>query len=416
MNLEQQLKMSAESWLGEEVLSPAESARLTALVRRRSQRSSLKRWGAVAAGLLLVGTSGLYGPALASIASDLPWVGRFIQQMAGSDEGLVWAEGQGYVMPVGKSMTKEGITFRIDSILADGARTELFWSVDGFDPAGEVSIGGLEYYYNKATRPGGWSSSYRIQDGRLLGTLSLPPLPHSVTQVGVTVAEINGVKGDWALTFSASRQALDPQTRVITINQPIRGEGYELMVTQVTLTPTGTVVEVTGESDPGFAIREVALGAKLQSLRSSGSADFEGGRQQLSYRFQFDRLDPVPERLSFRLLEITQVREGGPVLPVQPGARVEWQGATFTLDSIQMVEGRTEVRLRVDGAPKSLLDGLHKWSLRTKSGEAIRSVHLGAGELFRIDFPGQITDGIEIEALQHAESLPLPASVEIDLK
>ncbi|HLO03982.1 MAG TPA: DUF4179 domain-containing protein [Symbiobacteriaceae bacterium] len=419
MNLEQQLKMTGEEWLGQEALSSAASARLTGAIRQRARRRGLQRWGAVAAGLLLVGTGGFYGPIVTSVASDLPWVGPYIQQMVGHDDGVVWAEGQGYVVPVGKSVTRDGYTFTVESILADGVRTEVFWSIAGPDLHKSKMP---TYTFNLQKGTEGWSGSLNSVDGKLIGKLSLPPLPHSVSLVGLHVDEIAGIKGDWSVSFTASRKALDPLTKVVAVNQSLKGDGYDLTVTKVTLGATGTVVELEGETAPGFEIRDAELVGGSRAHGSAGHSETNGAKTREYYRFEFDRLDPLPETLTLRLGRVTQLQKGGPVLPLQPGAQTEWRGTTFTYDSLQVVDGVTEVQLLVDSGaePKNLILDLPTWAIKTQSGAVVESRGVGGngGKPARVTirFDGSITDGVELQAVRHAEALPGPFDVTIPLQ
>lgn len=420
MNLETQLKLTGEEWLGQESLSPAASARLHKAIKQRARRRGLQRWGAVAAGLLLVGTGGLYGPLVTSYASDLPWVGTYIQQMVGHDDGLVWAEGKGYVVPVGKSVTKDGYTLTVDSILADGVRTEVFWSVSGLHRDGEVRIPHLAYSFNLKRGTEGWSGSHQFVDGKLIGKLSLPPLPHPVTVLGLQFDEVAGIKGDWSLSFTASRQALDSLTKVVEVTEPLKGEGYDLTVTKVILGATATIVEMEGETAPGFEIEDVELvGSRVHGASGKAETETKGSRQ--FYRFEFDRLDPVPESLTLRLGRVTQLREGGPSLSLQPGAKAEWQGSTFTFDSVKVEKGQTEVQLTVDSTnPKSLLRDFPAWAIKTASGATIESRGgSSSGTMpaqMTVRFPGEVKDGVELQAVRHAEALPGPFNVTIPLK
>lgn len=412
MNLEQQLKMTSEDWLGQESLNPAASEGLHKAIRQRARRRGLQRWGAAAAGLLLVGTGGLYGPLVTSVASDLPWVGTYIQQMVGHDDGVVWAEGQGYVVPVGKSVTKDGYTVTVDSILADGVRTEVFWSVAGPNLDQLSRIPDLRYSFNLLPGTQGWSGSHDIVDGRLIGKLSLPPLPHPVTVLGLKVEEIGGIKGDWSVSFTASRRALDSLTKVVEVNQGFKGEGYDLRVTKVILGATGTIVEMEGESKAGFEIDEVELvgGARGHGGSSHSDTDREG-RQKSSYRFEFDRLDPVPESLTLRLGRVTQLTEGGPSLLMQPGAKAEWRGTTFTFDSVKAEDGMTEVQLMVETTDsKGLIRDFPAWAIKSGSGAVVESRGGGSNgaspALMTIRFDGDLTDGVELQAVRFAEAVP----------
>jgi hypothetical protein len=128
-------------------------------------------------------------------------------------------------------------------------------------------------------------------------------------------------------------------------------------------------------------IREAELVGGVSSHGFSGQSFMSlGGEQQLSYRFEFDRIDPVPADLRFRLIDIGRSQAGGPVLRLEPGAQAEWHGTTFTLEGVQVQDGRTVVTLQVrtDRSTKHLLGDYPSWAIRTKAGALVTDQGMGS--------------------------------------
>ncbi|HYF93969.1 MAG TPA: DUF4179 domain-containing protein [Symbiobacteriaceae bacterium] len=218
MNLEQKLSNSAEPWLAEEVLSPAQSAALATLVRRKFRTRRLVRGvraAVIAAALVSVV---MCWPVLVSLASDSPMIGPLIVRWGGLDRGAYWAAQNGYVVPIGKVATDQGYSFQVESVLADAARTVVYYVVDGPNLTGDLPI--IDATYNLRSPSGASGSEGTLIDGRLYGTETLPPLPHPVSLVNLTVGEIAGVKGTWKVSFMASRAELDAMTRSFRIQEP----------------------------------------------------------------------------------------------------------------------------------------------------------------------------------------------------
>lgn len=222
MTLEQRLRRSAEGWLAEAVLSPDRSAQLERLVRQRAGRRQRNRWVRVAAVAATVASVGFFWPVMVSVASDIPGLGEIIARWAGVDRGIEWAAENGYVIPVGKSATDKGYTFRVESVTADAARTEIHYVIEGPGLTPTMLPPRIDCTFNNLLGAGESANSFVLEDGRLLGHATLPPLPHPIALVGLTVPEIAGVQGNWTVSFLASRTELDKLTRTVDVPQALR--------------------------------------------------------------------------------------------------------------------------------------------------------------------------------------------------
>lgn len=433
MSLEQKLCATAEPWLEEEKLPPVRAEALAALVRRRSRARWLRRAVATAATGAAAVAAAVFWPVMVSVASGTPWVGPYVARLAQTDQGAYWAEQKGYVVPVGRSATGQGYTLRVESVLADAARTEVYYTVEGPGLAAMTHRPRIEPEFN-LRRPGsGWSGRSDLTDGRWVGSLTLPPLPLPVTQVTLRMTSVAGVQGNWPVSFLASRRELDAHTRSLAVGRRWQGEGYDLTVQRVLLAPTETVVEVAGAAGAdgeGFAVRAAALAADGRDVPAHG-AQFnwtDTGSIPVRYRYAFDRVDEQAATAVFRLTDVVRWRKGGPAIDLaRSGIRVTYGQVWFELDSVQRGEGQAQVHLRVprDG-PKTwrAAADFRDWVLVDAAGTVHRQLGVAvspdpqdpATSRLTVTFPGVAAAPLRLEAGKHAEPVPGPFTVEIPLR
>lgn len=426
MNLEEQLTNAAEPWLDEASLSPARSADLAHTVRRRMKQKRLRRWLGSVAAAAAVAFGMLYWPVVVSVASDVPWVGPFIAlQVQSGDRGAGWAQEQGYLVPVNKSATGQGYTFTVDSVFADAARTEVYYRVDGPDLSRHPRI---EPTFNFLGPGGGYGGMSQLVDGHIEGQISLPPLPHTVALVSLTMMDPGDLKGEWNVSFLASRSQLDRLTRVIPVNVRWQEHDFDLTVQDVVLAPTETVINLTGTAPADFQADQWELLADEQPVQPhgwQGSTHQKGsGPPAVSYRIAFDRLEGNPQSLTFRISGGTQSLPGGPVLDLtKPGDRVTYGSTWWEFQSVQVRNGKTEVTLRT---PSTLnlkqYVGRLEWVLSGPDGKTYKTYGMGGGPEesgqamhVTISFDGEVPNPVRLEATRHVEPVATPFTATIPL-
>jgi hypothetical protein len=393
MNLEQQLKQAAEPWLAEEPLSPERAEALVKLVHTLSRRPR-SRWGTVAAAaaaaVLLVGV-----PVVTGIAADLPLIGPLISRMVVFDRGMEWANEQGYITPVGQQSTAKGYTFRVEGVMADAARTKIFWVIEG------PNLSGAGYDIQVPSAPQrGWHIIHHNEmiDGRLVGSTTVGPLPEGKADIMLRLVEVAGVKGDWSVAFEASRTALDPLTRTVATAKKVEGEGYALTVQGVLFAPTETVVRVEGDAKGDIEILSAKLLADGVPVSPHAAVNYTknesglfGGKAQLI----FDRVEGEPAELTLLIEELGQRERGGPVLDMtKPGATAEAEGSAFTVRSVVAQHRRTTVTLDVTGTD-TYLTHRFDWVLSGAGGRVVMhpqsvAVPTGGSELV-LTFEGELS-------------------------
>ncbi len=406
MSIEQRLSANAEAWLEQEVASSERMDNLEALVRQRS-RLSRKRWVGVAAAVAAAVTITLMGPTLVSVAADLPWIGPYIARMAAHDEGAHWAEQRGYLAPVIASASDNGYTLRVEGVLADPARTIIYYSVEGPELKDPMMPPTTEVGFDPE-RSLAHSGRHEVVDGKLIGEITTAPLPGPTGTVYLRGREINGVTGNWSLSFDVSRTDLSGLAREYPVDQHWQGEGYDLRITRLLIAPTQTTVEVEGFVSSGIDLRQAELVVDGQALTamgtSTGGASTNEGRKKVTYRYSFDRIDAgTASTATFRLTAPVQWQESDLVVDLKPGARVERHDRWFQFSAVGEAEGGTQITLQTGWQPGMSLQDFSGWTVIGARGVEERVI--GAG----LEPNG---DGTATLTLQTGRPVPDPARLE----
>lgn len=425
INLEQRLRETAEAWLDEECLSPQQAAELEEVIRRAGRRRRFARVGSTAAAAMIL-IAAVNWPVVVSFASEAPLVGPFINRMANRDRGALWAEEKGLVVPVNASATSKGYTFQVESVAADASRTIVYFTIDGPDLTMSSAPMEIRATYNRspATRDGYGSMRWEIVEGRMVGQVNLPPLPHPTALVGIKALGINGLQGDWNVSFMASRAELDRLTRTIEVDKHLEGDGYDLVLHRITLAPTETWVEMSGMVASYFELRRIELLADGVPVRSHGGS--WGGQSRntnaqvhpMKFMLPFERVDGEPKSLTLRLVGVKRWLDGGPVIDLtNPGSQAVYEGNTFTLDSVSVSEGFTKISLQIpgdDSARDRAWGDFADWVLVDAAGEE-HKIKKGssatASTPMEFSFEGVATSPVRLEARRH--TAPASGSKEI---
>lgn len=423
-NLEQSLKAAAAPWLDEGSLSPDRSAALAALVRRRHRSRILRRWMGGAATAAAVVLAVLAGPLLVAVASGAPVVGPFIARMARYDEGAHWADQKGYVVPVSKSATDQGYTFRVESVMADSARTVIYYVVEGPDLERLRPFPHPRPRFNLKHPSGGSSGGGELADGRLVGKLEYPPLPTPTALVSLDLTQVGNVAGDWSLSFMASRLELDRLARVIDLNRRLTGSGYDLTVRRVLLAPTQTIVEIEGTVAEGTELRPFATLTVSGTAVKQHNTQYTWGGTVVNHRFAFDRIDPdAAGEAIMTLTGLVQWQEGGLTLDLKPGSRATHGEFSLEFAGIEQVDGKTKVAVRIPWTKENLLkhQDFADWSVldtegkRYPAGGSVRDPKDGFA-LLTFVVEGAVKNPVRLQSGRFAQPVPGEFTVRFPLK
>ncbi|HLN60313.1 MAG TPA: DUF4179 domain-containing protein [Symbiobacteriaceae bacterium] len=423
MNLEQQLKQAAEPWLAEESLSPEQEAALTKLIdtRARSRRARPRFWwaarAAAAAAVVLLVTV----PVVTGMASDLPVIGPLVSRFAYFDRGTEWALKQSYIAPVGLQSTDQGYTFRIEGVMADAARTKIFWVIEGPNLTEETT-----YKLKVPSAPeNGWYTWHQneVTDGRLVGSTTVGPLRDLKVNVTLRLEEVAGVKGNWSVSFEASRAALDTLARRVNVGRKVQGGGYDLTVREVLFAPTETVVRVESDAIGDLEILSSKLLADGVAVPPHADISYARNERVGAFTGQssliFDRVEGEPAQLTLLIEELGRLEKGGPVLDLtKPGAAAEAEGSAFTVRSVAAADGETTVTLDVTGTAIHL-ERRFEWVLTGAAGQVLHqtsaTVPTGGREMV-LTFEGETAAPVKLEARQTLKTVARDLTVTLPTK
>lgn len=103
--------------------------------RSRQQRNRWRRWGSVAATLILLSTAATVTfPAWAAAAANLPLIGEPIKAYLAERAGLTWAYEMGFYQANLGELSEGGVTLRVLGVIADPIQTKVFYQIKGVDP------------------------------------------------------------------------------------------------------------------------------------------------------------------------------------------------------------------------------------------------------------------------------------------
>lgn len=337
------LRQGLEAWASEGCLAPERSAALASLAHRSMAGSTgsshpvkLKRRGGWLLGVAAVAVAALALPfawpgARVWATTTFPTVTRFLGLRVQSEQGWAWAEEHGAFQEVLATAEDRGYTFRVHRVLADPTQTTIIYSVEGPDPrepdfwAGEHDA--IRFDDDQFVSHG--SGHGRVMDGLFVGDFVVDPLPAERGTMTIALQQIGDLKGRWQVSFPVTREPLTRLASTIPVQQVLDLGGVPLLVREVEVVPTATVVHLRYQGPfpaPSLAVERVELQTEsgvLDPHSMSGDGSFDrGGQNGVSdYTLRFPPLPAGTREVTLRIRAVDTVQHGERfVLPLQPGA------------------------------------------------------------------------------------------------
>jgi hypothetical protein len=316
---ERKVRSALEVWAGQGHLGPERSAVLAGIVRQHARRESWQ--GRLRTGLVgIVATAAccamlvVASPAVRTWAADnVPVVGEYLQRWYSLEKGWQWAEQHQMFQEVMAMRTHAGYTFRVHRVLADASGTTIIYTVAGpdlTDGDGQVKLDPDRTHLDGKRFLRSWSSRSQIIDGVRVGSMELGALPGQSGTLRLAVGDIDGIQGDWSVSFAVTRAPLDDLTREIPVYQSLELAGGTLTIGHLTLTPLATVLDLEFHGPgPGpqlgimWPVSLTADGAALlaKGASMSGRTHASDGSVTLLWTLEFD---PAPEAVGDLVLRI----------------------------------------------------------------------------------------------------------------
>lgn len=205
------------------------------------KRSPWKRVVAAAAGVVLtVGLSATLNPSFAQ------WIGGLFSTEQ-VDEGLRMASDAGLAKRVNREVTDQGITLKVEDVIADSSRIALSYQIlndKGHSLDSYIELDGSTNQITATDQTGkkldgvslGWTegSDYGLIEFSLREQASL----ENIT-VKINIAELNGTKGNWKLEIPVDLKESLKYTTTVPLNGKSASEhGVEINMKEVRLAPS----------------------------------------------------------------------------------------------------------------------------------------------------------------------------------
>jgi hypothetical protein len=297
-----------------------------------------------------------------------------------TDPGIRWAHEYGFIKPIGKSVTSAGRIITVEGVMADATRTIIFLSLTGSDEKEILYPPMVNVTYNAFTNPyrGFGAEQWKQHGARLVGSISLAPLPLARTLVRVNIRQTGGVNGDRRLNFVASRSGLDRASRTVKIGQQLQGDGYHFLVDRAIITPSTTSVVMTGDLEAGVELPRIDVlvdGQKL-SLQGNGPTrepvrKLTFGSRPMRYIFTYEPVhQEMPLNVVLQPTNTVRWIRGGPDLDLrQPGGHAVVNGMVFKVVRVTPRLDATIVDVTTSGGDfQTAWSAFRNWTLVDSAG------------------------------------------------
>ncbi|MFZ3591766.1 DUF4179 domain-containing protein [Bacillus sp. DJP31] len=263
--------------------------------KRSKKRMVLYSLSAAIVGFGLFIGSASISPAMAKIASHIPIIGTFFNDV--SDEGLRIAGQKGLTQIVDQSSKDNGITLTMNEIFYDGTRLTFGYTQESLIAIGElerpnIEVNGKEINFSSS------SSGDFVTPQKYKGMIDINPteeLPENF-DIKIRIDAVGLIPGKWEFKFPVT------QSNEVTVIRPQEVKVFEqaeVQISSLKLGPAGTDLDVkvtvdeeNNKLDPymmNFYIID-ENGNVLDIVSGSGYGDTENGKEWANLDFLYTPL------------------------------------------------------------------------------------------------------------------------------
>lgn len=209
-------------------------------VKKSIRKTVLYLISAAAIGLGLFIGSASVSPTMAKIASHIPLIGTFFNDV--SDEGLRIAGKTGLTQIIDQTSKDNGITLTMNEIFYDGTRLTFGYTQESSFAIGELERPTIEVNGKEINFSSGYSGEF-ITPQKYKGVIDINPteeLPEEF-DIKIRVDAVGLIPGKWEFEFPVK------QSNEVTVIRPQvvnRIEQAEVQITSLKLGPAGTALAV----------------------------------------------------------------------------------------------------------------------------------------------------------------------------
>jgi hypothetical protein len=270
-----------------------ETARRTKMKRSR-KHVVLYAVSAAVVSLVLFISSAMVSPAMAKVASKIPVVGTFFNDIG--DEGLRIVGEKGLSQVVDQTAKDHGITLTINEVFYDGTRLAIGYSQDSLLPLGEVERPVIEVDGKEINFSSGYSGEYETPQ-KYRGILDITPseeLPEEF-EMTIRIDAVGLIPGEWFFQFPVRQSN---EVKVISLSDIKKTKDAKISLNSLKIGPAGTTLNVNiiaepGKIDPyslGFYLID-DKGKVLNMVSGSGSGKTIDGKEHANLQQLFEPLD-----------------------------------------------------------------------------------------------------------------------------
>ena len=332
--------------------------------------------------------SAMVSPAMAKVASNIPVVGTFFNDVG--DEGLKIAGQKGLTQIVDQTVKDNGITLTINEVFYDGTRLTFGYTQESLLPLGELERPVIKADGKEINFSSGYSGEY-VTPQKYKGIVDITPSEELPEEFEMTfqIDAVGLVPGKWSFQFPVKQSN---KVKVIRMSDVRKMKDAELRINKMTIGPAGTVLNV-GVVSGSKKVNPYSLsfyliddkGKALNMISASGSGETIDGKehatlQQLSEPLEegvrMVKVIPYDMEPSQETIEEESVNLGDIHLPLRIS-----KGATseITIYDIQYKEDRTIVYYG-NGSELSYDDTENRFWLEESNGHKLGPLGEGLGE------------------------------------
>ncbi|WP_313893065.1 DUF4179 domain-containing protein [Psychrobacillus sp.] len=298
--------------------------------KRSKKRIAFYSLSAAVLGFGLFIGSATISPAMAKVASQIPLIGTFFNDVG--DEGLRIAGQKGLTQIVDQSSKDNGITLTMNEVFYDGTRLTFGYTQESLFAIGELERPTIEVNGKEINFSSGSSGAF-ITPQKYKGTMNINPtedLPEAF-DMKIRIDAVGLIPGKWEFEFPVKQSN---EVTVIRSQEAKMIEQAEVQITSVKLGPAGTdlTVKITMDKennklDP-YMLKFYMIDDKgnvLDMLTGSGHGDIENGKEKAELDFLYSPLKEGAKKVRIIPYTIPLAREEVAML-------IEEQSLPFVLD------------------------------------------------------------------------------------
>jgi hypothetical protein len=285
-------------------------------MKKPKKRVLLYSMSAAVVGFGLFIGSAMVSPAMAMVASKIPVVGTFFNDVG--DDGLKIAGQKGLTQVVDQTAKDNGITLTINEVFYDGTRLTLGYTQESLLPLGELERPVIKADGKEINFSSGYSGEY-VTPQKYRGVVDITPTEELPEQFEMKIHfdAVGLVPGNWTFQFPVRQSN---EVKVIRLDEDIKIEGAELNVNSLKIGPAGTVLDMKIIADSGLLdphSLEFYLiddkGSVINFLNGRVNAETVDGKEYAALQRLYEPLDEtvrnvkvIPYRIEFPLEDLKE--------------------------------------------------------------------------------------------------------------